>query len=204
MRHQGRITHWKNDKGFGFITPKGGGEPVFAHLRSFSNRKKRPAGNELVTYELKTDAEGRAQAHSVAFVGERTTVSSPPRRSNILLLFALLFIVFVATMVFSGRLPYAMLWLYLGASMLAFIAYAFDKSAAIKARRRTGESSLHLLGLIGGWPGALAAQQLLRHKSSKASFQGMFLVTVAVNCCGLGWLLTTAGRDALRAFIGSA
>ena len=204
MRHQGRITHWKDDKGFGFITPNGGGQPVFAHIRSFSNRQKRPAGGELVTYALTADARGRVQAHGIAFVGDRITASTPTRRSNIPLPFALLFLVFVATMVLSGRLPYAVLWLYLGASMLAFVAYALDKSAARHARWRTRESTLHLFGLIGGWPGALAAQQLLRHKSSKASFLGMFWVTVALNCGGFGWLFTTAGTDALRAFIGGA
>lgn len=204
MRHQGRITHWKNDKGFGFITPNGGGQPVFAHVRFFSNRQRRPSGDELVSYELKTDANGRVQAHGIAFVGDRTTPCSPTRRSNILLLFAPLFLVFVATVVFAGWLPRAVLGLYLGASMIAFVAYALDKSAAIKARRRTQESTLHLLGLIGGWPGALAAQQLLRHKSSKLSFQAVFWVTVAVNCCGFGWLFTTTSTDALRAFIGGA
>jgi uncharacterized membrane protein YsdA (DUF1294 family)/cold shock CspA family protein len=204
MRHQGRITHWKDDKGFGFITPNGGGQPVFAHIRSFPNRQKRPAGGELVTYALTTDARGRVQAHGIAFVGDRVTASTPTRRSNIPLLFALLFLTFVATTVLSGRLPYAVFWLYLGTSMLAFIAYASDKSAAIHDRWRTRERTLHLLGLIGGWPGALAAQRLLRHKSSKASFQGVFWVTVALNCCGLGWLFTTAGTDALRALIGAS
>jgi len=155
-----------------------------------------------VTCELKPEPKGRSKIHRVAFVGERTAISTPTHRANILLPFALLFLVFVATMVFAARLPYAVLWFYLGASLIAFVAYALDKSAAIHARRRTEESTLHLLGLIGGWPGALAAQQLLRHKSSKASFQGVFWVTVAVNCCGLGWLLTTAGRDVLRPFIG--
>lgn len=157
-----------------------------------------------MTRNLKPEPRGRSRAHRVAFVGERTATSTPTRRSNIPLLSALLFLVFLATMVFAGWLPYPVLWLYLGASLIAFVAYALDKSAAIHARRRTGESTLHLLGLIGGWPGALAAQQLLRHKSGKASFQGVFWVTVALNCCGLGWLFTNAGTDALRAFVGGA
>jgi uncharacterized membrane protein YsdA (DUF1294 family) len=43
---------------------------------------------------------------------------------------------------------------------------------------KTPESNLHLLALAGGWPGALFAQQFLRHKSAKAEFRGTFWVTV--------------------------
>jgi uncharacterized membrane protein YsdA (DUF1294 family) len=71
--------------------------------------------------------------------------------------------------------------LYAVASAACFIAYALDKSAARQGRRRTPERTLLLLGLAGGWPGGLAAQQLLRHKSSKTSFLVKFWLTVIVN-----------------------
>ena len=82
---------------------------------------------------------------------------------------------------------------YIWLSLLAFIAYAVDKSAAINGRWRTPEKTLHLLGLAGGWPGALLAQQLLRHKCSKPSFVAVFWFTVAINIAGFfawhsGWL----------------
>jgi cold shock CspA family protein len=35
MRYQGKITTWKDDQGFGFITPNMGGEPVFVHIKAF-------------------------------------------------------------------------------------------------------------------------------------------------------------------------
>ena len=66
-------------------------------------------------------------------------------------------------------------------STLAFITYAFDKSAAIAGRWRTPENTLHLVSLACGWPGALLAQQLLRHKTSKPSFVGLFWLTATVN-----------------------
>jgi uncharacterized membrane protein YsdA (DUF1294 family) len=81
-----------------------------------------------------------------------------------------------------------LLLLYFGASGITFLVYALDKSAARRDRWRTRESTLHLLSLIGGWPGALAAQQLLRHKSAKPSFQAVFWLTVAVNVAVVGWL----------------
>jgi len=83
--------------------------------------------------------------------------------------------------------------LYAVASVACFIAYALDKSAARQGRRRTPERTLLLLGLAGGWPGGLAAQQLLRHKSAKTSFLVKFWFTVLLNLALLvalqaGWV----------------
>ena len=66
MRYQGRITDWRDDKGFGFITPNGGGPKVFVHIKSFAKRGPRPVGNELVTYELTFDKQSRPQDIPVA------------------------------------------------------------------------------------------------------------------------------------------
>jgi uncharacterized membrane protein YsdA (DUF1294 family)/cold shock CspA family protein len=204
MRYKGRITKWKDDKGFGFITPNGGGEQVFVHISSFSNRQRRPEGNELVTYELKIDGKGRAQGNTVAFVGEKPTPSTRPGRSNIPPLFAVCFLAFVVGAVIAGRLPVVVLALYLVASFVAFFAYAFDKSAAFRNQWRNQESTLHLFALLGGWPGALAAQRLLRHKSAKASFQATFWVTVVLNCGALGWLFSPSGARTLQSVLGAA
>lgn len=204
MRYQGRITTWKDDKGFGFITPNGGGAQVFVHINSFSNRQRRPAGNEIVTYELKVDGKGRTQAGVVAFVGEQAAPSSSSGHSNIPPLFACCFLIFVAASAFAGKLPKAVLALYFVASAVAFFAYAFDKSAALNNRWRTQESTLHLFALLGGWPGALAAQCLLRHKSKKTSFQAAFWGTVFLNCCVLGWLFSPSGATTLRSVLSVA
>lgn len=105
------------------------------------------------------------------------------------LMIALTFLALVAGLVVAGKLPLAVLAGYLAASLLAFAVYACDKSAARKCQRRTPESSLHLIALLGGWPGALLAQRLLRHKSKKASFLLVFWGTVILNCGALGWWL---------------
>ncbi|MBI4357265.1 MAG: DUF1294 domain-containing protein [Gammaproteobacteria bacterium] len=67
-------------------------------------------------------------------------------------------------------LPGPLLW-YTTMSLLTFMVYAFDKEAARKNRHRVREATLHTLELAGGWPGALLAIFLLRHKSAKLSYR---------------------------------
>ena len=88
---------------------------------------------------------------------------------------------------FMHYLPLAVFWIYCTASLVAMLLYAGDKHAAVAGNWRIKESSLHVVALLGGWPGALAAQGLLRHKVAKHSFQRLFWLTVAVNCSVLGW-----------------
>ncbi len=199
MRYQGKITKWKDEQGFGFITPSNGGRQVFVHINAFSNRRRRPSGQEIVSYELNADATGRFQAEKVAFIGDHTANLSGG--SAVLLILATLFLVFLAVSVLVNKLPFAVLALYLGTSVIAFFAYAKDKSAARNDRWRTPENTLHILGLIGGWPGALVAQQLLRHKSKKRSFQIVFWIIVIANCGFLGWLFSHSGSSMLRSIL---
>jgi len=71
--------------------------------------------------------------------------------------------------------------LYGGASIIAYVLYALDKSAAIGQRRRIAERTLLLWGLRGGWPGAWLAQQTLRHKTRKLPFALLFWLSVVLN-----------------------
>ena len=82
----------------------------------------------------------------------------------------------------------SLLWIaavYAGMSLLTFVVYAVDKAAAQEGRWRTKESTLHLLALACGWPGALLAQKWLRHKSVKQPFRAVFWATVVLNVAGL-------------------
>lgn len=74
---------------------------------------------------------------------------------------------------------------YLILSVVTFIIYAFDKSAAEQHRWRIQEKTLHLLSLLGGWPGAWIAQRMLRHKTQKLPFQIVYWATVGFNLAGL-------------------
>ncbi len=205
MRHQGKITSWKDDKGFGFITPDNGGEQVFLHISAFQNRQRRPAPGQLVTYELSIDNQRRARAEKVARAGESANKTNESASGGPLAaIFAVVFIAVLAALAFKGRLSYIVPAVYAGVSIVTFIAYGFDKIAAEKGEWRTPESTLHFLDLAGGWPGGLAAQRLLRHKSSKSSFQGVFWTTVALNGGLLAWGMSAQGPMLLKFLLGAA
>ncbi|MFB2643922.1 DUF1294 domain-containing protein [Shewanella bicestrii] len=119
------------------------------------------------------------------------------RQSSMPLLLALVFLAMLIGAACWHMLPIAIVGLYLLLSLCTFIAYAFDKSAARKGRWRTKESTLHLMSLLGGWPGALFAQQLLRHKSVKAAFRQLFWLTVVTNLALLGYGIQTGFMDRL-------
>ena len=110
----------------------------------------------------------------------------------------LLVVIFLAGLIGAAQqhmLPIGIVGIYLTLSLLSFIAYAIDKSAAKRGKWRTKESTLHLLALMGGWPGALFAQNVLRHKSVKASFRNVFWLTVIANLAVLAYGIQTGAID---------
>lgn len=110
---------------------------------------------------------------------------------------AALFLLALWALVALHLLPAVVAWTYAGMSLIALAAYARDKHAATVDGWRTPESTLHLLALAGGWPGALWARQLLRHKSSKKTFARVFRLTIVINLAGLGYLLAPPGQRLL-------
>jgi uncharacterized membrane protein YsdA (DUF1294 family) len=137
----------------------------------------------------------------VARAGENLPGNIKPATVLFQILIAVGFIVVVSWSVSAYNMPIQILYLYLAVSALTFLVYAKDKWTARRNRWRTQESTLHTLALIGGWPGALIAQQILRHKSRKNAFQFMFWTTVVLNCAAFGWLFTAQGAEMLRALL---
>ena len=70
-------------------------------------------------------------------------------------------------------------------SAVTAILYSWDKRAAIKGHRRIREKTLLTCSILGGWPGALAAGQLLRHKTQKSSYRLKFSICAVVNTVSL-------------------
>ena len=72
-------------------------------------------------------------------------------------------------------------------NVITCATFADDKRAAELGRRRISERDLLTLAFIGGTPGALIAQQMLRHKTRKEPFRstlwtlaGLHLVVAAI------------------------
>jgi len=203
MRTKGKITSWDDQKGFGFITPSAGGKQVFVHIKAFSNSNRRPEINQLVTYALSTDKQGRPCAVKASLAGDRLPKKTKRKNLSLSVIGAAVFLVIVGVSVLTAKIPPLIFALYMVASLLTFIMYALDKSAAKRGAWRTQESTLHFLSIAGGWPGALVAQQKLRHKSKKQSFRVVFWVTVLLNCGAFVWLFTPTGAATLRSLIDS-
>lgn len=79
-------------------------------------------------------------------------------------------------------------------NMATFAAFALDKRAAERRAWRIPERRLLLLAAFGGSPAALAAQQMLRHKTRKEPFRTWLWVIVAVQAAALAWMAYRALR----------
>lgn len=66
-------------------------------------------------------------------------------------------------------------------NMLTLTIYGVDKLAARKAWHRVPERTLLVFGVVGGWIGAILAQQIFRHKTQKQPFRTYFAVSVIFN-----------------------
>lgn len=201
MRHQGRIHSWNDDKGFGFVTPNGGGDKAFVHIKAFARATRRPVDGDPITYTVARDRQGRLQANAIRFVGEKKPADDRATPGWFGPIFALLFVAALAGAALFGHLTTTVLAAYAIVSSVAFIAYGLDKSAANAGRQRTPETTLHFLGLIGGWPGALLAQRVFRHKSRKLAFQRTFRATVVVNVAVLMLLASDTGNAWVRGML---
>jgi uncharacterized membrane protein YsdA (DUF1294 family)/cold shock CspA family protein len=182
---KGKIVHWKAERGFGFIRPRDGGGNVFLHIGDIRHDGYEPQIGDDVSYSLKKDAHGRPRAAGVVVAGVGRS-----RREWFVALAALVPAGFLLAL--YGMEAYRpALFAYLGMSMVTFVAYGIDKRSARTGGWRTPEARLHLFGLLGGWPGAIPAQLLFRHKTRKPSFQFVFWMIVAVHIGFWGWLQIT-------------
>jgi uncharacterized membrane protein YsdA (DUF1294 family)/cold shock CspA family protein len=209
MRLKGTLVDWKDDRGFGFIEPADGSARVFCHLKAFEVRVRRPISGDSLTYEVTKDAHGRLNASKVRPAGledagyqsnigprrsPRVAKGAPAAQSKSatvgLVSTSIAVSIFLAGVIWLAvveRVPFFAPMIYIAMSGIATLAYAFDKSDAMNDRRRTPELTLHIIELLGGWPGAWIAQKLFRHKSRKVSYRVEFWLCAIVNVGALLW-----------------
>ena len=190
MRFQGKIKTWDDERGFGFIEPGDGGEAILVHITNCLMGSYRPRVNQHVSFEVETGPRGDKSACKVepacaAIPRLPRSDRQPPPWSKLTLLAIPAFLLLYLLLSWVWRSPPWLLAPYLVVSGLSYGVYRLDKSAAQASRRkRMPERLFHLLSLLGGWPGALVAQQCVRYKSSpsnKMRFRRLFWTMVALN-----------------------
>ncbi len=61
---QGTVKWFNDSKGFGFITPDGGGEDLFAHFSAIQSQGfKTLAEGQRVSFEVTTGPKGQQASH---------------------------------------------------------------------------------------------------------------------------------------------
>jgi uncharacterized membrane protein YsdA (DUF1294 family)/cold shock CspA family protein len=186
MRFDGKITSWDDDRGFGFIEPALGGEEIFVHVKAISRLRGRPRIAQLVSFEVERGAKGKKRAKNVEPMRpaprSRATSRAAATETGTATLFAIpAFLIIYLIVALLWHPSRVVAFIYLGFSAITYKMYASDKAAATRGSGRTPENTLHFIALLGGWPGALIAQQRLRHKSSKQPFRTVFWLTVVAN-----------------------
>lgn len=211
MELRGQLRSWNDQKGFGFIRPEHGGDEVFAHISAMRGVRRPVQGDRVLylsapdkggrlrATHIRLDAPMSLDepairrkpkaAPSGARPAKSAKPSSRPRRNGAIQRPSLKSLGFVLLCLLpalglfrlAGQGIHWPLFSYAGASLLALGLYLHDKRSAMRSNWRTPEARLHVVELIGGWPGALIAQQLLRHKTRKLSFQLVFWLIVLLH-----------------------
>jgi uncharacterized membrane protein YsdA (DUF1294 family)/cold shock CspA family protein len=203
MRFEGTLSSWNDERGFGYIESTQGGEPIFVHVSAWPRGSGRPQLQQALSFEIEVGPKGK-RARNVQSLQSRRAPRSSDRASRAqwgtATLFALpAFLLIYAVVAILWKPPLWLAALYVVASVATYFAYAADKSAAASDSWRTPESTLHLLSFAGGWPGALLAQQFLRHKSTKQEFRKVFWATVVMNLVAFVIMASPFGQLARRA-----
>ena len=194
----GIIKSWKEDKGFGFIQPNGGGKDIFIHIRDLKHSNYQPQLGDNVCFKVVADKNGKIRAYDAFIKGQEITRQQIRTKSfnknqlqthvkreyrlGMLPLLLIASIPFVASaLLIKQKHIFYPFFVYLLMSLVTFFIYAVDKTKAHRNEWRTPEQTIHLFELLGGWPGALITQRVIRHKNKKTSFQVIFWMIVAIH-----------------------
>lgn len=204
MQRLGKARDWNDERGYGFITPPdatGDGARTFFHIRDYEQAGRRPEPGELVKYAATRQSDGRWRATGVRravrpAISSRISKQAPNSptapysiASGVLRAGVIpAYIAFIAWAIARGMMMLEAAFIPAIACIATYMAYAADKHFAQNNRWRIAEANLHLLELLGGWPGALVAQRILRHKTRKARYRIVFWLMVMLNILAMAAL----------------
>lgn len=184
----GVVVMFDADRGFGFIRPAGArgatDQDVYVHVRNVEGRKNLHAG-QRVRYHLTRTSKGLAAIQ----VQAGSVFGIPYLRFTLIGIGSALLLLFGLATALDRPASLA-LWVALWAgalSLATFGLYGWDKASAQAGHLRVPEVVLHLLGALGGTPGAFVAMRLFRHKTSQPRFQAIFWIIVAAQLGVLAW-----------------
>ncbi|HCE3021215.1 TPA: cold shock and DUF1294 domain-containing protein [Vibrio parahaemolyticus] len=190
---KGKVVEWNDSKGYGFISALNGELRVFLHISTVQSKGRRPKVDDEVKFEVNEDKKGRYNATNVTILGSDSIPST--------IMFSIVYLVLASTAVFILGGEKLFIAAYILMSIVTYVMYAIDKNAAQNGKWRTPENTLHLLSLLGGWMGALCAQNKLRHKSKKQPFKSILWLTIFVNIGAFVWTFTPSGSVFVQNFI---
>lgn len=180
----GEILSWKDEKGFGFIRLDDGYANLFFHISSYPYHHRRPQVGQRI-YCIAHEYKGRYSAKRVVDADDCSYIEGddivdkdnlPPHIAEASI-FTLLSTFFYLSLGYLSP-PLALASFVI--SLLTFTLYKLDKRAALKNKQRIPEASLHIATLLGGWPGALIARALMRHKTKKLRFVIFFWLSIVI------------------------
>lgn len=173
----GVVVSFDLRKGFGFIRSPEYREDVFVHVEAIDGRVPLKAGQRVQFVAEPSERGLRATRVVPGRTGLSPTMSAA----------GLLVAVLVAVTGALHKVGLGWVGAYSGAIGLAtWAAFARDKRQAARGERRVPESVLLGLSLLGGSPAALVAMFVLRHKTSKPSFQAKFIAVLLAQVFALG------------------
>ena len=182
----GKLITWKDEKGFGFIrSDLQDHEEIFIHITAIQKASRRPVAGDKITYQIESDRRGRKRACNATLIEDGVVINK--NKLFIKMLVALPFL-FAAYIIWKENNPIPLI-IYLVMSPATYLLYVTDKISAIKKQWRIMENTLHLLELLGGWPGALLAQKQIHHKNRKLSYQIIFWAIVSIHLILWGYCI---------------
>jgi uncharacterized membrane protein YsdA (DUF1294 family)/cold shock CspA family protein len=166
-----KVVEWDRAKGYGFLLVNN--RRLFLHRRDFVHSHRAPVVGDTVRFIVGKDAEGRPCAREAVLLQRGLGMSGVS-----LLVLLVLMVLPVMAALRQGAAPQWIATFVVFMGGFTYWANARDKRLAQGGEWRLSEANLHLLEILGGWPGAFLAQRRLRHKCSKASYQSFFWLVV--------------------------